>query len=360
MRNPKARNPKERRSTHGARSFPRPRTSQVRRWPGQRYGGSGCRACLRPAERRWPGLGRTQRRGRQPPRPKAEPSRAVPRPPFPEQPQEWPGLAGEMEPRPDHGEESYRGSGRLNGRKALITGGDSGIGRAAAIAYAREGADVAINYLEVEEPDAREVIELIEAEGRTAVAIPGDIRDEAFCQELVESAVEQLGGLDILVNNAARQQWAESITDISTEDFDATMKTNLYAMFWITKAALPHLEEGASIINTSSVVTYDPPEILVDYSMTKAAITNFSKSLAKQLADRGIRVNAVSPGPFWTALQPSGGQPQENVASFGQDTPMGRPGQPVELAGVYVLLASQESSYATGQDYGATGGEGKP
>jgi NAD(P)-dependent dehydrogenase (short-subunit alcohol dehydrogenase family) len=265
---------------------------------------------------------------------KQNPLKQYPKPPFPEQPQEWPGLAGEMEPRPDHGEESYRGSGRLTGRKALITGGDSGIGRAAAIAYAREGADVAINYLEVEEPDAREVIELIEAEGRKAVAIPGDIRDEAFCRELVETAVERLGGLDILVNNAARQQWAESIEDISTEDFDVTLKTNLYAMFWITKAALPHLEEGASIINTASVVAYDPPEILLDYSMTKAAIVNFTKCLAKQVADQGIRVNAVAPGPFWTPLQPSGGQPQENVTSFGEDTPMGRPGQPVELSGV--------------------------
>ncbi|WP_104203870.1 SDR family oxidoreductase [Billgrantia saliphila] len=291
---------------------------------------------------------------------KQDPTEQYPKPPFPEQPQEWPGLASEMEPRPDHGEESYRGSGRLTGRKALITGGDSGIGRAAAIAYAREGADVAINYLEAEESDAREVIELIEAEGRTAVAIPGDIREESFCRELVESAVEQLGGLDILVNNAARQQWKSSITDISTEDFDATMKTNLYAMLWITQAAMPHLEAGASIINTASVVAYDPPEILLDYSMTKAAIVNFTKCLAKQVAEQGIRVNAVAPGPFWTPLQPSGGQPQENVTTFGEETPMGRPGQPVELSGLYVLLASQESSYATGHVYSATGGRGGP
>ncbi|WP_269476063.1 SDR family oxidoreductase [Billgrantia diversa] len=291
---------------------------------------------------------------------KQDPTEQYPSPPFPEQPQEWPGLASEMEPRPDHGEESYRGSGRLTGRKALITGGDSGIGRAAAIAYAREGADVAINYLEAEESDAREVIELVEAEGRTAVAIPGDIREESFCRELVESAVEQLGGLDILVNNAARQQWKPSISDITTEDFDATLKTNLYAMLWITQAAMPHLEAGASIINTASVVAYDPPEILLDYSMTKAAIVNFTQCLAKQVAGQGIRVNAVAPGPFWTPLQPSGGQPQENVTSFGKETPMGRPGQPVELSGVYVLLASQESSYATGQVYGATGGSGGP
>ncbi|WP_106375544.1 SDR family oxidoreductase [Halomonas songnenensis] len=291
---------------------------------------------------------------------KQDPTTQYPSPSFPEQPQEWPGLASEMDPRPDHGEESYRGSGRLEGRKALITGGDSGIGRAAAIAYAREGADVAINYLPEEESDAREVIELIEAEGRTAVAIPGDIRDEAFCSELVEIAVEQLGGLDILVNNAARQQWKPSITDLSHDDFDATMKTNLYAMYWITQAAMPHLEAGASIINTSSVVAYDPPKILLDYSMTKAAIIAFTKALAKQLGEKGIRVNAVAPGPFWTPLQPSGGQPQEAVQSFGEDTPLGRPGQPVELSGVYVLLASQESSFTTGNVYGAAGGSGHP
>lgn len=292
--------------------------------------------------------------------PKQDPATQYPQPPFPRQPQEWPGLASEMTPRPDHGEKSYVGSGRLTGRKALITGGDSGIGRAAAIAYAREGADVAINYLPAEESDAREVIELIEAEGRKAVAIPGDIREQSFCQTLVDTAVQELGGLDIVVNNAARQQWKDSILDITNDEFDATLKTNLYAMFWITKAALPHLSEGASIVNTSSVVAYDPPEILLDYSMTKAAIVNFTKSLAKQVAKQGIRVNAVAPGPFWTPLQPSGGQPQESVQSFGKETPLGRPGQPVELAPVYVLLASQDSSYATGQVYGATGGSGGP
>lgn len=256
---------------------------------------------------------------------KQDPTSQYPAPPFSEQPQEWPGLASKMGPRPDHGEESYRGSGRLQGRKALITGGDSGIGRAAAIAYAREGADVAINYLPEEESDAREVIELIEAEGRTAVAIPGDIRNEAFCSELVETAVQQLGGLDILVNNAARQQWKPSITDLSHDDFDATMKTNLYAMYWITQAAMPHLEAGASIINTTSVVAYDPPKILLDYSMTKAAIVAFTKALAKQLAEQGIRVNGVAPGPFWTPLQPSGGQPQEAVQSFGEERATGSP-----------------------------------
>jgi NAD(P)-dependent dehydrogenase (short-subunit alcohol dehydrogenase family) len=283
-----------------------------------------------------------------------------PRPPFPKQQQEWPGLASKMEPRPDHGEESYRGTGRLAGRRALITGGDSGIGRAAAIAYAREGADVAINYLPAEESDAVEVIEIIRKAGRKAVAIPGDIMDEAFCNRLVENAVRDLGGLDILVNNAARQSAQMSIEDITTEQFDATMKTNLYAMFWITKAALRHLPAGASIINTASVVAYDPPKALLDYSSTKAGIVAFTQGLSKQLAERGIRVNAVAPGPFWTPLQPSGGQPPEALPSFGGDTPMGRPGQPVELAPVFVMLASQESSYATGGVFGSTGGRPGP
>ncbi len=215
------------------------------------------------------------------------PRTEFPRPPFPRQEQPWPGLASRMEPRPDHGETSYRGTGRLTGRRALITGSDSGIGRAAAIAYAREGADVAINYLSVEEPDAREVIELIRAEGRNAVAIPGDIRDQDFCQSLVEEAADELGGLDILVNNAARQTAQPSIEDISTDQFDATMRTNLYAMFWITKAAIPLLPEGASIINTASVVAYDPPKMLLDYSTTKAGIIAFTQALAKQLAERG-------------------------------------------------------------------------
>jgi NAD(P)-dependent dehydrogenase (short-subunit alcohol dehydrogenase family) len=292
--------------------------------------------------------------------PLANPAEKYPKPPFPNQSQPWPGLAGKMQPRPDHGETSYRGSGRLAGRNALITGGDSGIGRAAAIAYAREGANVAINYLPAEEPDAREVVRLIQAAGRKAVALPGDIRSEAFCQRLVSDAVQQLGGLDILVNNAGRQQSQESIRDITTEQFDWTMKTNVYAMFWITKAALAHLQPGAAIINTASVNAYDPSENLVDYAMTKAAIMNFTKGLAKQLAKQGIRVNGVAPGPFWTALQVSGGQTQEKLAKFGGDTPMGRPGQPAELATVYVELASAEASYITGQIYGASGGRGNP
>ncbi|MFC0409990.1 SDR family oxidoreductase [Roseomonas elaeocarpi] len=289
-----------------------------------------------------------------------DPRTAYPKAPFPEQSQPWPGLASRMTPRPDHGETSYRGSGKLAGRKALITGGDSGIGRAAAIAYAREGADVAISYLPAEEEDAREVAELIRQAGRKAVQLPGDIRDENFCQKMVGEAVGGLGGLDILVNNAARQQHHDSILDISTEDFDWTLKTNLYAMFWITKAAVPHMPPGSAIINTSSVNAYEPSEILLDYATTKGAIMIFSKGLAKQLIKRGIRVNAVAPGPFWTPLQVSGGQSAENLKSFGAQTPLGRPGQPAELAPVYVELASSEASYVTGQVYGASGGNGMP
>jgi NAD(P)-dependent dehydrogenase (short-subunit alcohol dehydrogenase family) len=294
------------------------------------------------------------------PSPLGNPAEKYPKPPFPNQSQPWPGLAGKMQPRPDHGETSYKGSGRLAGRNALITGGDSGIGRAAAIAYAREGANVAINYLPAEEPDAREVVRLIQAAGRKAVALPGDIRSEAFCQRLVSDAVQQLGGLDILVNNAGRQQSQDSIKDITTEQFDWTMKTNVYAMFWITKAALAHLPPGSAIINTASVNAYDPSENLIDYAMTKAAIMNFTKGLAKQLAKQGIRVNGVAPGPFWTALQVTGGQTPEKLTKFGGDTPMGRPGQPAELAPVYVQLAAAEASYITGQIYGASGGRGNP
>lgn len=281
-----------------------------------------------------------------------------PAPPFAEQPQPVPGLASKMIPVPDHGETSYRGSGRLAGRKALITGGDSGIGRAVAIAYAREGADVAIGYLPEEESDAAEVIKLIEAEGRKAVALPGDIRTEAFCQTLVKEAAEKLGGLDILVNNAGRQQFNESIRTLSTEDFDATFKTNVYAMFWITKAAVDYLPRGASIINTSSVQAFKPSDILLDYAQTKACIVAFTKSLAQQLGEEGIRVNAVAPGPFWTPLQSSGGQPQEKVKQFGASAPLGRPGQPAEIAPLYVTLASTESSYTSGQVWCTDGGTG--
>jgi hypothetical protein len=287
-------------------------------------------------------------------------TKKYPKPPFPEQKQDWPGLASRMTPKPDHGETSYKGSGRLAGRKALITGGDSGMGRAAAIAFAREGADVAINYLPQEEPDAKEVEQLIREAGRKAVLLPGDIRQEAFCTKLVSDAVRELGGLDILVNNAARQISHDSLADITTENFDDTFKTNVYAMFWITKAALPHLQPGASIINTASVNAYEPGENIIDYAATKGAIMIFTKGLAKQLAAKGIRANAIAPGPVWTALQVTGGQPTSTLPSFGKDTPLGRAGQPAELAPLYVLLASDESSYSTGQVFAAVGGKGGP
>lgn len=288
------------------------------------------------------------------------PVNKYPKPPFKSQSQPWPGLAGKMDPKPDHGEKSYKGSGRLTGRKALITGGDSGMGRAAAIAFAREGADVAINYLPAEEPDAKEVIDLIEAEGRKAIAIPGDIREEVFCNKLVEDAVNGLGGLDILVNNAGRQQSNASILDISSEQFDWTMKTNIYAPFWIIKAALPHLQPGSVIIGTTSEQAYDPSADLYDYAQTKAATMNYVKSLAKQLGPKGIRVNGVAPGPIWTPLQVSGGATQEKLVEFGGNTPLGRPGQPSELASIYVQLAANSGSYANGQVYGSAGGSGQP
>lgn len=287
-----------------------------------------------------------------------DPRSQYPKPPFPEQPQPAPGIAAKLEPKPDHGEESYVGAGKLKGRKALVTGGDSGIGRAAAIAYAREGADVAIAYLPSEEPDAQEVIGLIEAEGRTAVALPGDITNEAWSKQLVEDAVNGLGGLDILVINAGRQQFREDIGAVSSEDFDKTLKTNLYALHWIAQAAVPHLPAGASVITTASVQAYEPSDILLDYATTKAGIVAYTKALAKQLIEKGIRANVVAPGPFWTVLQASGGQPQEKVAKFGEQSRFGRPGQPVEIAPVYVLLASQEGSYITGEVYGVTGGAG--
>jgi NAD(P)-dependent dehydrogenase (short-subunit alcohol dehydrogenase family) len=297
---------------------------------------------------------------KQPGAPTAPRAADYPKPPFQVQQQDWPGLASRMTPRPDHGETSYKGSSRLLGKRALITGGDSGIGRAAAIAYAREGADVAINYLPVEEEDAREVIELIRAAGRRAAAIPGDLRNEEFCRSLVEEAAHDLGGLDILVNNAARQQTRPTITDISTADFDATMKTNVYAPFWVTKAAVARMGPGAVIINTSSEQASDPSEDLIDYALTRAAILNFTKSLAKQLASKGIRVNAVAPGPFWTPLQVSGGTMPDKLPKFGAQSYLGRPGQPAEIAGLYVAAADPVLSYSTGQIFGASGGGGQP
>jgi NAD(P)-dependent dehydrogenase (short-subunit alcohol dehydrogenase family) len=289
-----------------------------------------------------------------------DPTKQYPRPKFEKQPQGAPGLAQKMNPRPDHGEESYRGSGRLTGRKALITGADSGIGRAAAIAFAREGADVVLNYLESEEADAREVVALIEQAGRKVVCLPGSIADEAFCQQLVAQAHEALGGLDVLALVAGRQQACEAIADLTTESFDATYKTNVYSMFWLCKAALPLMPPGGTIINTASIQSYQPSPSLLDYASTKAAIVAFTHALAKQVAEKGIRVNAVAPGPIWTPLQPSGGQPQDKIPDFGAATPMGRPGQPAELAPLYVLLASQESSYVTGEIYGVTGGNHLP
>jgi NAD(P)-dependent dehydrogenase (short-subunit alcohol dehydrogenase family) len=286
-----------------------------------------------------------------------DPRTAYPKPPFQRQQQPRPGLASRMTPRPDHGEASYAGSGRLAGRKALVTGGDSGIGRAVAIAFAREGADVAFGYLPEEEEDAREVVQLIRAAGRKAVPLPGDIRNEAFCRKLVAGAAGAMGGLDIVVNNAGYQQARASLLDITTEQLDATFKTNVYALFWITKAALAHLPAGATIINTASINAYDPSEDLVDYAATKAAIANFSKSMAKQLAPKGIRVNAVAPGPYWTPLQPSGGQDPEKLPRFGADSPMGRPGQPAEIAPLYVLLASGEASFTSGDVFASTGGK---
>jgi NAD(P)-dependent dehydrogenase (short-subunit alcohol dehydrogenase family) len=289
-----------------------------------------------------------------------DPTKLYPQPPFKKQSQPWPGLAKHMSPPPDHGEKSYHGSGRLTGRKALITGGDSGMGRAAAIAYAREGADVVINYHPDEEEDAQDVVALVRDAGRKGVAIPGDLREETFCVELVRRTVRELDGLDIIVSNAGRQQSKESILDITTEEFDATIKTNIYAPFWIIKAALPHLKPGSAIIATTSEQAYDPSPELYDYAQTKAATMNYVKSLSKQLASKGIRVNGVAPGPIWTPLQVSGGASMEKLEKFGGQTPMKRPGQPAELASIYVQLAAADASYATGQIYGASGGAGQP
>ena len=277
------------------------------------------------------------------------------------QQQPEPGLQSRMDPVPDLGEDTYRGSGRLEGRKALITGADSGIGAAVAIAYAREGADVAITYLPEEEKDARHVVEVIEAAGRTAVAIPGDLTDAAFCRELVARAVEGLGGLDALVNVAGRQIWQQKIEDITDEQFDATFKTNVYAAFWIIKAALPHLGPGSTIINTASLEAYTPAPDRLDYATTKGAINNFSKGLATQLVERGIRVNVVAPGPTWSVLQVTRGVDPETLPEFGSsESPMGRAAQPAEQAPAYVFLASAESSFVAGETLNVNGGMNTP
>jgi NAD(P)-dependent dehydrogenase (short-subunit alcohol dehydrogenase family) len=276
------------------------------------------------------------------------------------QEQEGSGLDADLTQKADLGESSYRGSERLKGRKALITGADSGIGAATAIAFAREGADVALAYLPGEEEDAKRIAALIEEAGQKAVSLPGDLTDVTYCRQLVSDAVDGLGGLDILVNNAALQQHVEYLADLSDEQFDATFKTNVYAMFWVTKAALPHLKPGSTIINTSSIQAYQPSENLLDYATTKASINTFSKALAQQLAPKGIRVNVVAPGPIWTPLQTAGGQPTEQLPEFGQTTPLGRPGQPAELAPAFVFLASPESSYVSGATLHVNGGSPTP
>jgi len=270
---------------------------------------------------------------------------------------EHPGTTGSMGDEPDHGEQSYRGSGRLEGKKAVITGGDSGIGRAVAIAFAREGADVLIAYLPDEEEDAQETAKWVTEAGRKAVTVAGDLREEEQCQEVIDRAVADLGGIDILVNNAAFQMAQPGgIEDITTEQFDRVLKTNLYAMFWLCKKAVPHLKPGASIINTASIQASQPSPELLDYATTKAGIVNFTKGLGQMLAERGIRVNAVAPGPIWTPLIPAT-MPEEKVESFGEQTPLGRAGQPAELAPAYVFFASQESSYVTAEVLGVTGGQ---
>ena len=276
------------------------------------------------------------------------------------QSQKGPGLDADLKEHADHGEQTYRGTGRLTGRKALITGGDSGIGAAVAIAYAREGADVAISYLPEEEQDAQRIVGFIEAAGQQALALPGDLKDSAYCQNLVETTVATFGGLDILVNNGGKQQYHEDLSEITDEQFDDTLKTNVYALFWITRAALPHLQPGSTIINTSSIQAYSPSDILVDYATTKASINTFSKALSQQLAPKGIRVNVVAPGPIWTPLQTAGGQPKKKLPKFGEQTPLGRAGQPAELAPAYVFLASPESSYVIGETLHVNGGMPTP
>ncbi|MBD2703073.1 SDR family oxidoreductase [Spirosoma sp. BT702] len=284
-----------------------------------------------------------------------DPRQQYPVPPFKQQqPIEPPGEESEMNPKADYGEHSYRGSGKLAGRKALITGGDSGIGRAVALAFAREGADVLIAYNE-EDKDAQETVRLVEKSGQKAIAVKGDIQQERHCQQLVQRVIDEWGQLDILVNNAAFQMSHQSIAEFSAEEIDRTFRTNVFAMFYLCKAAMPHLKPGASIINTTSIQAYDPKPQLLPYAATKAAIVNFTKAFSEEAMQQGVRVNAVAPGPVWTPLIPST-MPPEKFEEFGADTPLKRPAQPVELAPVYVLLASQEASYITGMIYGVTGG----
>lgn len=278
----------------------------------------------------------------------------------PEQHQPEPGLDADLVPRPDVGAESYRGTGRLTGRKTLVTGADSGIGAATAIAFAREGADVALSSLPDEEQDAQRIAQLIEAEGRRAVMLPGDLADERYCVDVVDQAVKGLDGLDALVNNAGRQIAVQSFEDITDDQWKNTFDVNVHAMVRVTRAALPHLSAGATIVNSTSIQAYDPSDHLMDYASTKSAINNFTKSLSTQLAPEGIRVNAVAPGPVWTVLQVSDGQPKEALPEFGHHTPMGRPGQPVELAPAYVFLTSAESSFVVGSTIHVNGGQMSP
>jgi NAD(P)-dependent dehydrogenase (short-subunit alcohol dehydrogenase family) len=287
-----------------------------------------------------------------------DPRESGEKPPYPDQPQEVPGTESEMSPKPDFGEESYRGHARLEGKAALITGGDSGIGRAVALAFAREGADVLISYLN-EESDAQETARAIEAAGRRCLTVAGDISDEEHCRQLVNRAIEEFGRLDVLVNNAAYQMSHESIQEISSEEFDRTFRTNVYAMFYLCKEALPRMEAGGAIINTASIQAYQPSKELLAYAATKGAIVTFSKGLVDEAMERGVRVNVVAPGPVWTPLIPST-MPEEQVRTFGQDTPEGRPAQPAELAPVYVFLASSDSSYVCGEVLGVTGGKPLP
>ena len=276
---------------------------------------------------------------------------------FPRQEQEQPGLTAATDPQPDHGESSYVGSGKLAGKRALITGGDSGIGRAVAIAYSREGADVAIVHMPEEQDDAETTAALIRDAGRTAVTIAGDIRDEEFCLAAVDTTVDALGGLDVLVLNAAYQKNREGFENIPTQEFDRVFRTNIYSMMWFGRAALPHLKPGSSIISTTSIQAFNPSPGLIDYAMTKAAQVAFTKALAEELGPKGIRVNAVAPGPIWTPLIPATSWP-DKLPAFGQDTPLGRAGQPAELAPAYVLLASGEASYISGAILPVTGGKG--
>ncbi len=284
-----------------------------------------------------------------------DPTTLYPQPPFPPQQQEGPGDIHEMTPKPDHGEESYVGNGRLPGRKAIVTGADSGIGRAVAIAYAREGADVALSYLPEEQAQAEEVAALVEAAGRKALLFPGDLQDEATNKALVEKTVEEFGGLDILAIIAGTMPTVDSIDDFVTETLDHVLKANIYPLFWLTKAASPHLQPGASIVTCSSIQGFVPSPQLAEYAVSKAGIANWTRAMAQQLAERGIRVNGVAPGPIWTPLQPAF-VPNEKIESFGEDTPLGRPGQPAELAPPFVLLASQEASYISGETIAVTGG----